>query len=129
MSRLLHSEIALSALMVCLLVLAHAAGKPAVLCVADPGHIAVEALESACCSRSCAGEGFYAADSECGGCTDIPLETMTRNDGPRRGADTIALPASDETVSLLPPDAVSRLPLAVISAIEAYSPPLPLLRC
>jgi hypothetical protein len=43
MGRLAQTEIALSALAVCLLVLAHAAGLPVVLCIAGTGHIAVEA--------------------------------------------------------------------------------------
>ncbi len=130
MRRLAQSEIALSALVVCLLVLAHAAGLPIVLCIGSTGHIAVEAFESSCCSRvSCASPALYAGHPECGGCTDLPIETISQKDGPRTTTHPVPLQASTETIEPVHSRFLASLPLVIASRIAPPPGPPPLLRC
>jgi hypothetical protein len=130
MSRLAQSEIALSALAVCLLVMAQAAGLPVVLCIAGSGHIAVEALDSSCCSRiSGANPGWYAGHPGCGGCTDIPIEAVSQKNAPRTATHTAALPALPETIDPIASGPPSGMPLATLSDITILAGPPPLLRC
>lgn len=130
MGRLAQSEIALSALAVCLLVLAHAAGLPVVLCIAGTGHIAVEAVDSSCCSRiSGVNPGWYAGHPGCGGCTDIPIEAVSQKNTPPTATHMAALHPVPETIDPTASGPPSFEPLATVSDITILAGPPPLLRC
>ncbi|HWR50856.1 MAG TPA: hypothetical protein VN428_07095 [Bryobacteraceae bacterium] len=131
MRRLAQSEIALLSLVVCVLVLAHAAALPMVLCIADAGHIAVEVFDSSCCSRVvCPSPGIYAGDLDCHGCTDLPIETLSDKDRPRR--DDATQLAVFATTALIGPELPLLLrdfaPPPVSTPMPQFGPPS-LLRC
>jgi hypothetical protein len=121
-----------SMLLVSLLLLAQWTGFGLVLCVAGPDHIQVECLDALGCAPRASGKAGMseAAAGGCGGCTDIPIETVSTWD-PARRHPAAAPPAAAIALSMdnIAAPCSQRLPDSSTAPLPSGSFTISPLRC